>query len=397
MPVEIDKPFKIYFATNRRMNGNPEDPDFGDRCHADGPDFYRVGTATVEKKSDDLDEGYAVDPIIVKKEGKETDQEKEENEGKEEVKEEGKKEDRTPDQDKRGSDELFADIRRDVDSDPRDVLVYIHGFANKFKSAISRAAQLHEHYRIGPGEDAKHPLVFAFCWPSNGNVTPPWEYFSDRDDAREAGPAMARALLRFSDYMRRNGDPCEQRIHLVAHSMGNWALRHAVQALALLDSGSRLEPLFDNVLLMAADEDDDAFERNDKLKPLLKLARRIHVYHSSDDLSLVISDRLKFNPDRLGYDGPRDISKIDKRIISVDCENVDDTEVAHVNHQYYRRRPEVISDVRHVLAGMRPGSIPGRIEIQSGRHYRIQPTEEEPSAVLDTPKNPVKPRYHGHR
>lgn len=351
MTIKVGDQVKVYFATNRRFLGTLKNPRFGDRCHVDGPSFYRVGTATLRKQSDDLDNGYSVEQVLVKGEG-------------------------NTKSDNRGSDSLFDEIRQDLADDPRDTLVYIHGFANTFESSISRAAQLCENYTVGP-YNAKHPLVFAFCWPSNGAVTPPWEYFSDRDDAREAGPAMARTMLRFSDYIKLKKNPCNQNIHLVAHSMGNWALRHAVQALAKEDFGGRLETLFQNAFLMAADEDDDTFERDDKLKPLLKLARRIHIYHSNDDLALVVSDKTKFNPNRLGFEGPRNLSTIDDKVISIDCEEVDDTEFAHVNHQYYRRRPEVIDDVRHVLAGLRPNNIPDRDEIQSGRHYRIRPNRRE--------------------
>ena len=251
MPVEIGESFNIYFATNRRNECTEKKPKFGDRPHLLGPDFYRVGIAEVEKVSDDLDEGYRVNDYGINGEG-------------------------NTDAQDRGSDKLFEDIRKEASTCTCDILVYIHGFANTFESALSRAAQLREHYLVGRhGQDPQHPVVFAFCWPSNGDITPPWEYFSDRSDARSAGPAMARTMQRFTDFMRRNGDPCNQRIHLVAHSMGNWALRHAVQALLDLNPGRTLETVFDNVFLMAADEDDDAFERNSKLKPLLQLARRI--------------------------------------------------------------------------------------------------------------------------
>ena len=351
MTINIGDQVKIYFATNRRLRGTLTNPEFGNRGHADGPSFYRVGTAIVNKRSDDPDEGYSIERVIVKGEGNT-------NPG------------------NRGSDTLFADIRQDLDTHPRDALVYVHGFANTFESSVTRAAQLHEKYMVGPLKAPQHPLVFAFCWPSNGVVTPPWEYFSDRDDAREAGPAMARTMLRFSDYVRRTSNPCRQRVHLVAHSMGNWAVRHAVQALQNNVSGTRLEPLFENAFLMAADEDDDAFEKDDKLKPLLGLARRVHVYHSNDDLSLVISDTTKFNPDRLGFNGPRNLFNIDERIIAIDCEAVDDTEFAQVNHQYYRRRLEVVDDVKHVLAGVRPDRIPGRLVIQPGTRYRILRTND---------------------
>ncbi|MYA59347.1 MAG: alpha/beta hydrolase [Chloroflexi bacterium] len=366
MPLDIGQAFPVYFATNRRLMGSRERVRFGERCHRDGAHFYRVGTATMRKVSDDLDEGYVVTAIDVKGEGRTNPQ-------------------------ARGSGKLFQEIRESVSQQGCDVLVYIHGFANDFEGSLVRAAQLHELYQVGPRDDPKHPVVFAFCWPSNGRVTPPWEYFSDRVDAQASGVAMARALLRLSDFLRGHGEPCNQRLHLVAHSMGNWALRHALQAFESLQARPGPTPIFDNVFLMAPDEDDDAFEHEHKLKPLLGLARRVHVYHSDDDRALVISDVTKFNPDRLGYSGLRSFSGISSRVIQVDCQDVDDTEFLHVNHQYYRRRGEVIRDVREVLIGTRPDSIAGREVVEPGRRYRILLGNTEPK--LGTPDKPVGPEY----
>ena len=59
-------------------------------------------------------------------------------------------------------------------------------------------------------------------------------------------------------------------------------------------------------------------------------------------------------------------------VSELDCEAVDDTEFFHVNHQYYRRRPEVIADVRQVLSGTRAHFIDGREVIEPGRRYRIK-------------------------
>ena len=344
MPIKIKQTLPIYFATNRGMSGPRTNPRFGERFHQDGAQFYRVGTATVSKVSDDLDEGYQIKRIQVEGES-------------------------SADAQDRGSDRLFGKIRKEINARGCDALVYIHGFANTFEESIARAAQLHEVYQVGPPKKPQHPVVFVFCWPSNGRVTPPWEYFSDRQDAEASGVAMARTVCRLYDFIRREGTPCKQRIHVVAHSMGNWALRHAVQA---LKGERRLEPIFDNVFLMAADEDDDALERDDKLKPLLDLARRIHVYHSEDDKALIMSNTTKFNGARLGNNGLRSVSGIYHQVIAVDCQAVDDTEMLQVDHQYYRRRDEVIKDVRAVLSGKRPDDIPGRIVMEPGRRYRIQ-------------------------
>jgi esterase/lipase superfamily enzyme len=102
-------------------------------------------------------------------------------------------------------------------------------------------------------------LIVMFSWPSNGEVFLSYNYFSDREDAEVSGIAMARALQRFAEFLvdlrasdfktltaaRRRGEvataedlrQCERKIHLVAHSMGNWALRHALVKFAELHPG----------------------------------------------------------------------------------------------------------------------------------------------------------------
>ena len=375
MPYKKGDKLRIYFATNRNPTGPREKPTFGERFNEDGPHFYEVGAATAEKVSNDLDEGYKVVKVELF---------------------EGDKDE--PDEAKRlGSTKAFKEIRREMAKNARDAIILLHGFANTFEDVFVRAAQLQEFYRIPPkgGSGGVHPILFAFCWPSNGKVEPPWQYFSDRDDAKASGTAMARAIMRFIDFMADPDEPrCKRKIHLVAHSMGNWALRHAVQGLKELNEGRSLQTLFENVFLMAADEDDDTLELDHKLGPLREMARRVHVYHSNDDGALVISRTTKFNPDRLGFNGPRTFSGLSTRIVAIDCEDVDDTESLQVNHQYYRRRPEVIRDVQAVLSGKRPSDIPGRVEVEPGRRYKISPKDKD-KPKLKTPKNPEEPDNRG--
>jgi esterase/lipase superfamily enzyme len=155
--------------------------------------------------------------------------------------------------------------------------------------------------------------------------------------------------------------------------MGNWALRHAVLGIRDLLGDQRLPKVFANVLLMAADEDEDALEVDHKLGLLPELARAIHVYHSRGDEVLMISDTTKFNPDRLGSGGPRTFSGLSGRVVAIDCAKVDYTKLLHGNHQYYRIRDEVIVDARAVLSGIHgPDQIPRRVPIEPGRRYRIE-------------------------
>src|SRR3546814_10842584 len=72
--------------------------------------------------------------------------------------------------------------------------------------------------------------------------------------------------------------------------MGNWALRGAVQAMRTF-VGNNIPPLFDEVILAAADEDDDTLQMGHKVGPLLRGCRRVTVYYNHQDLALKASDR----------------------------------------------------------------------------------------------------------
>ena len=356
---------RIYFATNRNNNGSEETPDFGSRFHSDGPRFYRVGHAEVEKHSDDPDEGYRVSGTYLYPEAVDGDVES------------------------RGSSLLFSQLRAELAQNKRDILIFVHGFANDFESGMARAGQLADVYKVARADGTRSsPVLFTFSWPSNGRVSPPWHYFSDRNDAEDSGKAMARSLLRLLDFLaniENVDDTCKQRLHLIVHSMGAWALRHAVQALRQELGDDGLRPVFENVYIMAGDEDDDALEpdKTNKLGLLPRLGRRIHIYHSADDAALVISDKTKFNPDRLGYQGPRSFSGLSTRIQAIDCELVDKSKISHVNHQYYRLRKEVIKDVSAVMSGqLRPETLPWREAVEPGRRYRMR--LDDPETVPNT-------------
>ncbi|MBB4284675.1 alpha/beta hydrolase [Roseospira goensis] len=363
----------IWFATNRtEPRGGRK--SFGTRFHADGPQYFRVGRGVVTwlDRWDDFTVDWEVElekrpPVEAPAAVPEMTRRRARNE-------------------RPGSLRLFESLRATLDAERTagpgpgvagDALIFIHGFANTFDSALGRAAQLRETYTVDRPDPASgeiratEPHTLVFSWPSDGQVQPPWKYSGDREDAAMSGLAMARALRRFLDFMEA-GERCPHRIHLVAHSMGNWALRHAVQCLKGLMEGGRLTKVFDHVFLMAADEDDDCFEHADKLKPLTELARRIHVYHAETDLALEVSDKTKFNRDRLGTAGPRTFSGLDTRITAVDCTDVAATEIEHGCHQYYRLRPEVIRDVRAVLAGGTGDRFPWRETVEPGRRYRLR-------------------------
>ncbi|MCA8880485.1 MAG: alpha/beta hydrolase [Rhodobacteraceae bacterium] len=363
---------KIYFASNRDVvhETSSKGNIFGDRFNGAGPQCFRVGVAQVDLSGSDpkKDDHWSVGDTKLYPETLDSSM---------------------PAGAKLGSEAMFEDLRTELKKQDTDVIVYLHGFANNFENSVQRAAALQEIY--GAGE--QKVIVVMFSWPSNGRVQPAWNYFSDREDAEASGIAMGRALKRLVEFLtdlrqrdrevvlqaRREGsvpDPaaleqCTRRLHVLSHSMGNWALRHAVRKFIELNGG-RTSRVFDCAFLMAADEDNDTLQEPMKLKRLDELANRIFVYHANNDIALTISDKTKGMPDRLGSDGPQNLDNVSERVFALDCRKISDTGVlSHGRHQYYRLRDEVILDVQATLADVPQEDRPGRKVVRPGRSWRL--------------------------
>jgi esterase/lipase superfamily enzyme len=250
-------------------------------------------------------------------------------------------------------------------------LVLLPGFASTFLDSMRRAAQVAHAYGAAD--------VFCFSWPANGIVDLE-NYQLDRDDAKASAPAMANALAQLFALLQRIEEVRRPKLHLVAHSMGVFALRHAVQQIRAEQPHLVEQRTFHSALLMAGDEDDDALSDENRLRPLLKIARRVAIYCCHSDVPLGISQGPGLNGARLGHRGPRSWDDLPtKGVELVDCSDVattqDDFGRTHFGHQYYRLSSRVITDVVQVLAGRAPQQIGGRMldprGSQAGRAFLL--------------------------
>ena len=337
---------KVYFGTNRKPNRKTAPDDFGTGFSEDGLANLRFGMAEVHGDDlKDFDLYLAPERLRV-------------------------------DRDRKikggpgstlGSENVFNRVRQKMTHHARDTVVFVHGYNVSFRQALTSAAQLKLNFSTiegGPGVN-----VVLFSWPSDGSMMPYIAYGNDRQDAQASGPAFARGLLKVADFLRGSTaeEACDQRLHLVAHSMGNYVLRHTVQEYVKQSSG-RPARIFDQVLLMAADEDDDAFEYDHKMKPLPRLAKRVNVYFNNEDRAMAISDKTKGNPDRLGDDGPRVPRSIPGKVALIDATPVVD---GLVEHSYFLDTPRVVADMRNVLVGTPTDKIPGREYVPETNRYRL--------------------------
>ena len=338
----------VYFGTNRRPNRKQAPDDFGCGFSDDGLANLRFGSARIT--GDDLD----IYDLDIAPERLRIDRERKIKGGPGSV---------------LGSNSVFQHVRQEMVDEACDTVVFVHGYSVSFREALTSAAQLKRN--ISEGQNPLPVNVVLFSWPSDGSMMPYIAYANDRQDAAASGPAFARGLLKLADFLRgaTPEESCNQRIHLVAHSMGNYVLRHTVQQY-IAQSQGRPARLFDQVLLMAADEDDDAFEHDYKLRPLPRLAKRVNVYFNNNDRAMAVSDKTKGNPDRLGDDGPRLPRGVPGKISLIDCTPVVE---GIVEHSYFLDSPMVVADMKRVLAGTASDLIDGRQYVQETNCYRLKP------------------------
>ena len=250
-----------------------------------------------------------------------------------------------------------------------DVLVFIHGAANDFNDAITRAA--YNQAWLGNGGIGKQFDMIAYTWPGRdydranllgmvnlaGDYT---DYRHDQAQAQGSAPYTAQFLRLMYALRQRIGS---RKLHLLCHSMGNYALGAGVQAL-FAQSEPPPHQIFDEVILAAADEPNGTFDHTDsrRLADLWKLGREITCYCSRADILMTVS-RLANGDTRLGYAGALDQSNTGFYSTNVyefvDCSGVNDS-IGHGlldSHQYYRESPRVRQDILGVLAGLDPADL----------------------------------------
>jgi len=160
------------------------------------------------------------------------------------------------------------------------VLVFVHGFNNRFDEAVYRLAQI--------VQDSKAPVIpVLFSWPSKGLV----QLAAYKDDVESANQSR-EAFKELLDTVALN--PNVKEITVLCHSAGCWP---GLGALGPRPVRVSRRAQIKNVLLVAPDVDVDVFrtyvQETTKPKP------RIALFVSHDDRALKVSRSIWGKP-RLG-------------------------------------------------------------------------------------------------
>lgn len=213
-------------------------------------------------------------------------------------------------------------------SSEKDVLLFIHGFNVSFNEAIMRTAQL--------GYDLNFKgIVTAFSWPSVGKIS---GYEADCSTADISS-------MYLSEYIKVLLKGEVDKLHIIAHSMGNVVLTKALEAMKT--EGHYPNKIINQIILAAPDIDKDVF--TNQIMPAIKSDIRLTLYASKKDNALIVSKKLRYNYPRAG-DGGKDIIVIDG-IDTVDASKVD---TGLLGHGYFASTQSLINDIHMVLQGFNP-------------------------------------------
>lgn len=258
-----------------------------------------------------------------------------------------------------GTQRMFYELYKNMSStkDRSDVLIFIHGYLYDFDDELKAILDLKKIFIDNPSSPVEHILFVS--WPASGSIIP-LSYFDDKASSINSGTSLMRLFYFYTQFLKdifsnRDLAPCNQRIHLMAHSLGNRVLQSMLYSL----KRENILRVIDQVLLLNADVSYKVFEDSeDSYNKLPLLANRISIYLNRQDAVLGISQFTKniLTP-RLGKNGPSDISDYKDIVSIIDCTFVKDDllnsfkyEVG--NHWGYLSSSQVQTDIFQTLNGI---------------------------------------------
>lgn len=223
---------------------------------------------------------------------------------------------------------------REKNSD--EALIFVHGYNTSFDESLYRMAQV--------VWDLQYPgLPILFSWPSRGGVL---NYIYDQQSALGARDSF----VAFLQELRRSGPV--KRVHIIAHSMGNFLVLEALAALSQDASALQVTAGIAELIMAAPDVDRDYFAGISG--KIARVASGLTLYASSADKAMVASRSLAGVP-RAG-DVPKDGPLIRPGVETIDVTALGD-DVFGLNHDVFATSRSVINDIG-ILISSAPRRLP---------------------------------------
>jgi esterase/lipase superfamily enzyme len=210
--------------------------------------------------------------------------------------------------------------------EPRDVLIYVHGFNQTFETAALDAARLSEGIRF-QGES------MVFSWPSKAKL---FDYGYDRESAMWSRDALERVLTGLLS--TRN----VARIHIVAHSVGTMLTLEAMRQL-YARRGMEVAERIGAVVFAAPDIDMDVFASSVERMPYV--APKITVITAANDRALAVAGWLA-GMTRVGSAEKDQLEQLGLRVVDASSQGL-----GFINHDLFLANADIKKLIRRAIEG----------------------------------------------
>lgn len=245
----------------------------------------------------------------------------------------------------------------------KHVCLFIHGYNVTWTSAMNTYGNVAT--RLFDGEDSLGEVI-SFDWPSKGALL---GYLPDRAEARQTGDDLTEVLSLLYDWMSmkqmqtavNTDNACKAKTSIIAHSMGNYALEYAMNAVWTRKNRPLLVSLLQEVLMVAADVDNDIFRSGETVQHgdgegLANLSYRITALYTGRDNVLGASAGLKhFGKRRLGRAGIDRTYPVPDNVWDVDCSTLLNAAIGgmEIHSEYFSPSETVVYNLmRAILQGV---------------------------------------------
>ncbi|GAB0157588.1 hypothetical protein CHRYSEOSP005_28670 [Chryseobacterium sp. Alg-005] len=268
-----------------------------------------------------------------------------------------------------GTQRMFYELYKNMSSTKlrSDVLIFIHGYAYDFDDELKAIIDLKKLFIDNPESPVEHILFIS--WPASSSIVP-LTYFDDKAASINSGNSLMRLFYFYTQFLKdifshKTLAPCNQRIHMMAHSMGNRVLQSMLYSL----KKENIVRVIDQVLLLNADVSYKVFDDSeDSFNKLPLLANRVSIYLNRKDAILGISQFTKniLTP-RLGKNGPSSIEHFKDIVSIIDCTFIEDDLLNTLkfdvgNHWGYLSSSQVQGDIFQNLNGIDRNLITNRLK-----------------------------------
>jgi esterase/lipase superfamily enzyme len=247
------------------------------------------------------------------------------------------------------AENFWTSLRGEVEklaASERVSLVFIHGFCVSFEESALRAAQL--------GFDLGIPGATAFySWPSRGKFGLR-NYTADEATISVSAEKLAAFLVRFAE------ESGSERVHVLAHSMGNRGLLSSFESIGAATKASSRR--IGHIIFAAPDEDSQLFTQ--RAKQLTAAAETGTLYVSSKDRAVKSSNLLHLEA-RAGFVPPVTTAP------GIDTIEVSNVDLSWLGHGYFAAAEGVLYDMRELLIHNTPAGSRARLDRVEG-YWRIR-------------------------